>query len=186
MIISCSVRMVRNISSFIYAHLHINSIGHFRVPSDVPLFQSESECETILMKMTLICMKMKLHAELIFIWQVSHLHSFWNRGTRELRNGLLYTVLEIIYWQNSPSYWRFNSSNQLSLYTKRTVHEMELLTNCLQSLFHWRWEVRNVMIDDLQKLHTLWARLLLWHLAWLGLWGIPVPVYCTLFTENIT
>ena len=33
----------------------------------MPLFQSESKCETILMKMTLICMKMKLHAELIFI-----------------------------------------------------------------------------------------------------------------------
>ena len=32
---------------------------------------------------------MKLHAELIFIWmRVSHLDSFWNRGTRELRNGL--------------------------------------------------------------------------------------------------
>ena len=31
----------------------------------VPLFQSESMCETILM--TLICMKMKLHAELIFM-----------------------------------------------------------------------------------------------------------------------
>ena len=33
----------------------------------VPLFQSESKCKTILMSMTLICMKMKLHAELIFI-----------------------------------------------------------------------------------------------------------------------
>ena len=33
----------------------------------VPLFQSESKCETILMKMTLIFMKMKMHAELIFI-----------------------------------------------------------------------------------------------------------------------
>ena len=31
-------------------------------------------------------MKMKLHAELIFIWKVSHLDSFWNRGTRELGN----------------------------------------------------------------------------------------------------
>ena len=30
----------------------------------VPLFQSESKCKTILMKTTLICMKMKLHAEL--------------------------------------------------------------------------------------------------------------------------
>ena len=33
----------------------------------VPLFQSESNSETILMKMTLICMRKKLHAELIFI-----------------------------------------------------------------------------------------------------------------------
>ena len=34
----------------------------------VPLFESESKYETIeLMKMTLICMKMKPHAELIFI-----------------------------------------------------------------------------------------------------------------------
>ena len=34
-------------------------------------------------------MKKKLHAELIFIWKVSHLDSLWNRGTRELGNGLL-------------------------------------------------------------------------------------------------
>ena len=26
---------------------------------------------------------MKLHAELIFIWKVSHLDSFWYRGTRQ-------------------------------------------------------------------------------------------------------
>ena len=45
----------------------------------VPLFQSKSKCETILMKMTLICMKIKLHAELIFIWKVWHLDLFWNR-----------------------------------------------------------------------------------------------------------
>ena len=57
----------------------------------VPLFQSESKCETILMKMALICMKMELHAELIFIWKVSHLDSFRNRGTRELGNGLFST-----------------------------------------------------------------------------------------------
>ena len=42
-------------------------IGHAFPSSLVPLFQSESKCETILMKMTLIWMKMKLHAELIFI-----------------------------------------------------------------------------------------------------------------------
>ena len=45
------------------------------------------------MKMILISMKMKLHAELIFIWKVSHLDSFWNKGTRELGNGLLKTAL---------------------------------------------------------------------------------------------
>ena len=33
----------------------------------VPLFQSESKCESILMKMTSICMKKKLRVELIFI-----------------------------------------------------------------------------------------------------------------------
>ena len=32
-----------------------------------PLFQSESKCDTILMKMTLICMEMNLHAEIISI-----------------------------------------------------------------------------------------------------------------------
>ena len=42
--------------------------GNRPFPSSlVPLFQSESKCETILMKMTLICMKIKPRAELIFI-----------------------------------------------------------------------------------------------------------------------
>ena len=72
----------------------------------VPLFQGESKCETILRKMTLICMKMKLHAELIFIWKVLHLDSFWNRGTRELGNGLFSCVWTTcvdlhITWQRS-------------------------------------------------------------------------------------
>lgn len=44
--------------------------------SHVPLFQSEFKCKTILMKMTLICMKMKLYVELIFIGKVSPLGSF--------------------------------------------------------------------------------------------------------------
>ena len=52
----------------------------------VALFQSESKCETIFMKM-------ELHAELIFIWKVSNLDSFWNIGTRELGNGLFYLFL---------------------------------------------------------------------------------------------
>ena len=39
--------------------------------------------------MTLICMKMKLHAALILIWKVLHLDLFWNRGTSEL--GMAYS-----------------------------------------------------------------------------------------------
>ena len=54
----------------------------------VPLFQSKSKCKTIVMKVTLIYMKMKLHAELIFILKVSHLDSVSYPGTRELGNGL--------------------------------------------------------------------------------------------------
>ena len=57
--------------------------------SFVPLFQSESKYETIVMKLTLICMKMKLHAcRTHFHMKGSHLDL--NRGTRELGNGPLY------------------------------------------------------------------------------------------------
>ena len=49
-------------------HYGIVQVVNRPIPSSlVPLFQSESKCETIVMKMTLICMRMKLHAELIFI-----------------------------------------------------------------------------------------------------------------------
>ena len=47
----------------------------------VHLFQIETKCETILMKMTLICMKMKLYAELIFIWKFRT----WTRFETEAR-----------------------------------------------------------------------------------------------------
>ena len=47
-----------------------SEIGHFRVPLCLCFKASLS------VKMTLICMKMKLHAELIFIRKVSHLDSF--------------------------------------------------------------------------------------------------------------
>ena len=70
----------------------------------VPLFQSESKCEIILMKMTLICMKMKRHTELILMWKVLHLDSFWNRGTRELGNGLFRNCLNCVYKCHDQSY----------------------------------------------------------------------------------
>ena len=56
-------------------------IGKFRVFFCL-CFRSKSKCEAILVKMTLMCMKMKLLAQLIFVWKVSHLDSFCNRGTR--------------------------------------------------------------------------------------------------------
>ena len=61
--------------------LHLsNKMTNRPFPSSlVPLFQSESKSEAILMKvifMSLICMKMKLHAEIIFISKVLHLNSF--------------------------------------------------------------------------------------------------------------
>ena len=69
--------------------IQVNTSINRPFPSSlVPLFQSESKCETILMKMTLICMKMKLHAELIFVCKVSDFDSFWNWGARELGNDL--------------------------------------------------------------------------------------------------
>ena len=54
----------------------------------VPLFQSESKCETILMKMSSASSFIFMQIKLIFIRMVSHLDSLWNRGTRELGNGL--------------------------------------------------------------------------------------------------
>ena len=69
------------INSISYSHRTdeiINARQNRPFPSSLVLrFQSESKCETFLMKMTLICMKMKLH-----------LDSLWNRGTGELGNGL--------------------------------------------------------------------------------------------------
>ena len=56
----------------------------------LPLFQTESKCEIFHMKMSMICIRMDLWVKLIFIWKVSHLDSFWNRGKRELGNGLLF------------------------------------------------------------------------------------------------
>ena len=87
---SCFKFMNRVIHIFSFLSLAISPYFVNRpFPSSlVPLFQSESKCETILMKMALICMKMKLHAELIFIWKISYLDSFWNRGTGELGNDL--------------------------------------------------------------------------------------------------
>ena len=90
---------------FFFLPSHAKCYPNRSFPSSfVSRFQCESKCETFLMKMTLICMKMILHAELIFIWKVSHLDSLCNRGTRELGNGLL--VFQIIYrnWNSEDTF----------------------------------------------------------------------------------
>ena len=58
----------------------------------VPLFQSESKCEPFHMKMSSACSFILMQIKVIFIRMVSHLDSLWNRGTRELGNGLLFPV----------------------------------------------------------------------------------------------
>ena len=55
----------------------------------VPLFRNESKCETFHMKMSSACSSIFMQIKVIFIRMVSHLDSLWNRGTRELGNGLL-------------------------------------------------------------------------------------------------
>ena len=71
---------------------HWVSIG---LSSLVPLFQNESNCKTFLMKMSSACMQFHFHAN------QSHFHkndfaldSLWNRGTRELGNGLLISSID--------------------------------------------------------------------------------------------
>ena len=47
----------------VWKRVHIRSLKRPFRSSLVPLFQKKSKCETILMKMALICMKMKVHVE---------------------------------------------------------------------------------------------------------------------------
>ena len=78
---------------------------HFDLPRPIiNMNQSESKCETSLTKMTVICMNMKLNAELIFVWKISHLDSVWNRGTRELGNGILLSIYSFLCWTQWNKY----------------------------------------------------------------------------------
>ena len=53
-----------------------------------PLCQNESKCKNIRMKMCSTYRFFFMQIKLVFIRMVLHLDSFWNRGTRELGNGL--------------------------------------------------------------------------------------------------
>ena len=65
-------------------------------------------------------MKMKLHAELIFIWKVSHLDSFWNRGKKELWNGLMKNGARQL--KEQPNIGMFAKSESYWLERKLMVH----------------------------------------------------------------
>ena len=70
-------------------------LGRYNRPfpsSLVPLFQNEAKCETFHMKMSSACSFIFKQIKVIFVRMVSHLDSLWNRGTRELRNGLLFCL----------------------------------------------------------------------------------------------
>ena len=60
----------------------------------LPLFQTESKCETFHMKMSSARSFFFMEIKVIFIRMVSHLNSLWNRGTRELGDGLLEMGIE--------------------------------------------------------------------------------------------
>ena len=67
----------------------------------VPLFQNESKCETFHMKMSSACSFIFMQIKVNFIRMVLHLDSLWNRGRRELGNGLLrcrYLLLSRNFW----------------------------------------------------------------------------------------
>ena len=84
------------------------------------LFQSESKCETILMKMICICMKMKLHTELIYMKGFA----LWNRGTRELAEMAYYrrtSLNEHLYITNTVLFFlEKHRSYNLCLYSTCT------------------------------------------------------------------
>ena len=66
-------------------------VPNWPFPSSLlPPCQNESKCETIHMTMRSAYRFIFMQIKLIFIWIDSHLDSFWNRGTRELGNGLLF------------------------------------------------------------------------------------------------
>ena len=72
------------------AHAKWRVLSNRPFPSSlVPLFRNESKCETFHMKMSSACSFIFVQIKVIFIRMVSHLDSLWNRGTRELGNGLL-------------------------------------------------------------------------------------------------
>ena len=92
-------------------------IGHFRVPLCL-CFKASLSAKSFLVKMSSACSFIFMQIKVIFLRKVSHLDSLWNRDTRELGNGLLYTASHILRSSNRnllvKLYFNLNS------YGKRT------------------------------------------------------------------
>ena len=89
-------------SGVLHAHFAQSSRVNRPLPSSKnPHFQNETRCSTFLVKMSFICLKMKM----ISISTAEHLPSFWNRSLRELANGLksrCYPLVCSVAWFLSP------------------------------------------------------------------------------------
>ena len=114
-----------------------NDLGYYQVvwllmyqsngpfPSSlVPLFQSESECETFLMKMTLTCMRMNLHAGLIFISKVSHIDSFWNGDNRTRK------------WPMGTCYIKANTKKKVENTMRSISDELRIWSNTVWRVWY--------------------------------------------------
>ena len=73
----------------------------------VPLFQNESKCETFHMKMSSACSFIFIQIKVMFIRMISHLDSLWNRGRRELGNGLFELSHTVNFHIFMPMYLKY-------------------------------------------------------------------------------
>ena len=103
-------------------------------------------------------MKMKLHAKLIFIWKVSHLDSFWNRGTRtrkcpigeELTNQNVAWEQEIaIFFLNKPLTLK-NTSNYIATKLQTQQNLCEVLRTSQECLPFVNWYFQSEILYALQ------------------------------------
>ena len=133
------------------------------------LFQSESKGETILMKMNLICMKIKLHAELIFIWKVSHLDSFWNRDTTEPGNGLflvssLCLLTLVVVGHFMVVALALKHHNQFAMFELLRTTCLVFKTRPRTKLFIWNWVVfffrdsAGTCMENTHSFEWFWSR----------------------------
>ena len=116
----------------------LGPIGHFRVPLCL-CFKASLSAKPFLLKWLLICMKMKLHAELIFIWKVSHLDSFWNRGTRENLGGHWDRKWNLRKLKNHGAVYKLNGSFLFPSGNKMTQKKRSRLAKNFK-IFHWNFQ----------------------------------------------